>query len=67
VGSKTTVPGSWGLLQAIKGLVKATNISGMSRVKKTSRLATIDCLRKSTVKKHIIDIKLVDKPVSRLS
>jgi hypothetical protein len=63
VGSKTTVPVSWGLLQAIKGLVETTDISGMNRVNKTCRLVAIDCLRKSPMKKHILDIKLVYRSI----
>jgi len=60
---KPSVPSSGSLLKAIDGLVKFTDMSGLSLVHKTSRLLHVYLLCQMTMKKRIRNVKLPDVPI----
>jgi hypothetical protein len=50
------------LLQPIERLVEAADPVRLRGINKPYRLATVDCLRESTIQEHILHIKLVGGP-----
>jgi len=59
------VPGTGSLLQTIKRLLEKADIIRICWINKTRRLLTVNCLIKKTMKKSILHIKLVNRPLSR--
>jgi hypothetical protein len=56
-----------GLLEAVEGALKKTNGIGARRVDEAGGLLTIDGLVQVTVKKGILHVQLVDRPLTRSS
>lgn len=54
--TKLLKPGTWGLLQAIKGLMQATNMLGMSRINKARRLQHENFFIKMAIEKCVFNI-----------
>jgi hypothetical protein len=62
VVSEALVPSPRGLLEAVEGLVKPTNMLRMSVIDEAGRLLAVDLLIKSAMKKGILDIEMVNGP-----
>jgi hypothetical protein len=61
VCGEPAVPSSRHLLQPVERLVEAADPIRLHGLNKPHWLATIDCLRESTMQKHVLHIKLVDR------
>jgi hypothetical protein len=61
VCGEPAVPSSRHLLQPVERLVEAADPVRLHGLNKPHWLATIDCLRESTMQKHVLHIKLVDR------
>jgi hypothetical protein len=64
VGSEAIVPGPRRLLEAVEGAVQPTDQIRTSFVDEAGGLAAVDSLRQSAVEEGILDIELMDRPVS---
>jgi hypothetical protein len=62
---KPVVPSMGRLLQPVERLVEAEDPVRLRGINKPHQLATVDCLRESTIQEHILHIKLVDRPGTR--
>jgi hypothetical protein len=67
VRGEALVPRPRGLLEAVEGALKKTNGIGARRVDEAGGLLTIDGLVQVTVKKGILHVQLVDRPLTRSS
>jgi hypothetical protein len=56
------VPSPGCLLQPVERFVEEADPIGLRGMNKPHRLATVDCLRESSMQEHILHIKLVDGP-----
>jgi len=59
------MPSTRSLLQTIKRLLEKADIIRICWINKTRRLLTIDCLIKMTMKKSILDLQLMNRPMTR--
>jgi hypothetical protein len=62
VRGEPVVPSSRCLLQPVERLVEVADPVRLRGINKLHQLATLDCLRESTMQEHILHIKLVDGP-----
>jgi hypothetical protein len=51
------------LLQSIQGLLQAADQVGVSRIRKASRLAAVDCLSEGAMEKSVLHIELLNRLV----
>jgi len=65
VCGKPLIPSTRSLLQAIKRLLQKANMIMKGWINKTWRLLAVDCLIKMTMKKSILDIQLMNRPMTR--
>jgi hypothetical protein len=62
VGGEALVPSARCLLQAIEGLAKKAHVIRSRGIDETCRLLTVNCLIKSTMKKSVLDVELMNRP-----
>ena len=65
MGGEATVPSPRGLLEAIERFVEAADVVQAGAVNETSRLRTIDRNIECPVEKGIVDVKLMNGPLTR--
>lgn len=64
VGAEMLIPHMRDLLKTIQGLEKSTGMTRATRIDETRRLLTINSLMKCVVKKDILDVQLMDQPIT---
>lgn len=62
---KTIVPCPWCLFKAIEGPLEETNIIWFGLVNKIRRLVHVDSLVKIAMEEGVLDVELVERPVTR--
>lgn len=66
-GREAMVPSAGSLFEAIQKTVETAYEVRVRGVDETNRLATINCLKKSTMQESILNIQLMNRPIMRKS